>query len=448
MARRLLYNAQIVNEGKCYCGYVGIADEIIEIVGEGEPTENVFSRFNEIENLHGALLLPGVIDDQVHFREPGLTHKADIASESRAAVAGGVTSFMDMPNTIPQTITIDALETKNHLASESSWANYGFFIGATNDNIEELRAVDYTKTPGIKLFLGASTGNMLVDNENALDNIFRLKGIIAIHSEDEKIIRDNMAKHKEKYGDNIPIKCHPSIRSEEACYVSTKRAVERALKYGTRLHVFHLSTAKELEFFGSSLLKEKKITAEVCVHHLWFSDEDYEKLGSRIKWNPAIKTSADREALRDAVNSGKIDIVATDHAPHLLSEKEGDCSKAASGGPMVQHSLVVMLELASQGVFSIEKVVDSMCHNPAILYNIDKRGYIRKGYYADLVVVNKNEKWTISKENIMTKCGWSPLEGVELNNKVAMTIVNGNIVYRNGQHQSFIAGKRMTYNVL
>ena len=446
MARRLLYNAQIVNEGKCFCGYVGIADDIIEVVAEGQPTESVMSSFDECEDLNGALLLPGVIDDQVHFREPGLTHKADIASESKAAVAGGVTSFMDMPNTMPQTVTIEALEAKNQRASEVSWANYGFFIGATNDNIDELRAIDYSKTPGIKLFLGASTGNMLVDNEKALDDIFGLEGIIAIHSEDEKIIRDNMAKHKEMYGDNIPIGCHPAIRSEEACYVSTKRAVERALKHGTRLHVFHLSTAKELEFFNTQPLNEKKITAEVCVHHLWFCNEDYDRLGTRIKWNPAIKTAADRKALQDAVNSGMIDIVATDHAPHLPNEKEGDCSKAASGGPMVQHSLVVMLELADRGVFTIEKVVESMSHNPADLYRIERRGYIREGYYADLVVVKPNEQWIVSKENILTKCGWSPLEGETFNNKVAMTIVNGNVVYRNGQHFEFVAGQRMTYN--
>lgn len=446
MARILLYNAQIVNEGKRFCGYVGIADDKIEVVAEGHPTDSVIKSYDESEDLQGAMLLPGVIDDQVHFREPGLTHKADIASESKAAVAGGVTSFMDMPNTMPQTVTIEALEAKNQRASEVSWANYGFFIGATNNNIDELRAIDYSNTPGIKLFLGASTGNMLVDDEKTLDDIFSLEGVIAIHSEDEKIIRDNMAKHKEAYGDNIPVSCHPVIRSEEACYVSTKRAVERALKHGTRLHVFHLSTAKELEFFSTQPLNEKKITAEVCVHHLWFSDEDYDRLGTRIKWNPAIKTSADRKALQDAVNSGKIDVVATDHAPHLPNEKEGDCSKAASGGPMVQHSLVVMLELADRGVFTIEKVVESMSHNPADLYRIEKRGYIREGYYADLVVVKANEQWIVSKENILTKCGWSPLEGETFNNMVAMTIVNGNVVYRNGQHNEFVAGQRMTYN--
>ena len=445
MARRLLYNARIVNEGKCFCGYVGMADEIIEVVAEGQPSESVVSSYDECEDLEGALLLPGVIDDQVHFREPGLTHKADIASESKAAVAGGVTSYMDMPNTMPQTVTIAELEAKNTRASEVSWANYGFFIGATNNNIDELRAIDYSNTPGIKLFLGASTGNMLVDDEKTLDDIFSLEGIIAIHSEDEKIIRDNMAKHKEVYGDNIPVSCHPAIRSEEACYVSTKRAVERALKHGTRLHVFHLSTAKELEFFTTQPLSEKKITAEVCVHHLWFSDEDYQRLGTRIKWNPAIKTAADRKALQEAVNSGKVDVVATDHAPHLLTEKQGDCSKAASGGPMVQHSLIVMLELAAKGVFSIEKVVETMSHNPAILYGINKRGYIREGYYADLVVV-KPAKWTVSQDNVLTKCGWSPLEGEEFSNQVAMTIVNGNVVYKDGEHQPFVAGKRMTYD--
>lgn len=447
MSRLLLYNAIIINEGNKLHGYVEINNDVIKSVSNGVPSEDVLNEYYNKIDLKGALLLPGVIDDQVHFREPGLTHKADIASESKAAIAGGVTSYMDMPNTNPQTVTRYELELKNKRASEVSWANYGFFIGATNNNIDELKSVDYTQTPGIKLFLGASTGNMLVDEEKALNEIFKLKPIIAIHSEDETIIRSNMSLYKEKYGDNIPIFCHPLIRSEEACFVSTEKAVERANKYGTRLHVFHVSTAKELELFSSLSLESKNITSEVCVHHLWFTDEDYDRLGSRIKWNPAIKTVADRDALREAVNSGKIDVVATDHAPHLLSEKEGDCSKAASGGPMVQHSLVVMLELAKKGIFTIEKVVDMMSHNPSKLYKIDKRGYIKEGYYADLVVVKENIPWTVSKENIMTKCGWSPLEGEKFKYSVSMTIVNGNIVYRNGEFSDFIAGKRLKYNV-
>ena len=438
----IFYNARIVNEGKSFIGYVGICEHLIVAVGEGYP-EKIIDKFETAADLNGALLMPGVIDDQVHFREPGLTHKADIQSESRAAVAGGVTSFMDMPNTKPQTITYKDLEDKNLRASEVSLANYGFFIGATNENYDELQKVDFVLTPGIKVFLGASTGNMLVNDDDALDRIFSLKPLIAIHSEDEQIIRRNTEYYSSLF-EEVPISCHPLIRSEEACYQSTANAVERAKRLGTRLHVLHVSTARELELFSDAKLSDKKITSEVCVHHLWFSDMDYGRLGAKIKWNPAIKTAFDREKLRDAVNSGLIDIVATDHAPHLWSEKEGDCLHAASGGPMIQHSLVCMLQMAEQGIFSIERVVEVMCHRPAELFGIDKRGYLREGYYADFVVVDK-ESWTIGKDNILTKCGWSPLEGTPVDYKVRQTYVNGNKVYDEGIINDKHKGMRMVY---
>lgn len=447
MKSLLLHNASIVNENRQYIGWVGINDKYIENIGEGDVTKDILSAYNCVIDLNGDYLFPGVIDDQVHFREPGLTHKADIASESRAAIAGGVTSFMDMPNTKPQTITKADFEWKLQRASETSMANFGFFFGATNDNINEINSIDSDNIPGIKLFLGASTGNMLVDNENTLDEIFKLNNIVAIHSEDEEIIRRNMTACKEKYGENIPISCHPLIRNEEACYRSTLRAVERAKKWGTRLHVLHLSTAKELELFTSEKLSSSKhITSEVCVHHLWFADSDYERLGTKIKWNPAIKSISDREALREAVRNGKIDIVATDHAPHLWSEKEGDCSHAASGGPMVQHSLILMLELANQGVFTVEKVIETMCHNPAKLFGISKRGYIRKGYYADLAIVQRNSPWTVTADNILSKCGWSPLEGATFSHSVVMTIVNGHIAYHAGKFLDFKPGEMLKFN--
>ena len=440
----IFYNAHIVNEGKSFIGYLGICEHMIIAVGEGYPG-NIIDKFEKSIDLKGALLMPGVIDDQVHFREPGLTHKANIQSESRAAVSGGVTSFMDMPNTKPQTITYKDLEAKNERAAEVSLANYGFFIGATNENYDELQKVDFALTPGIKVFLGASTGNMLVNDEDVLDEIFSLKPLIAIHSEDEQIIRTNSEYYRSLF-EEVPISCHPLIRSEEACYKSTKNAVERAMRLGTRLHVLHVSTARELDLFSDIALSNKRITSEVCVHHLWFSDIDYGRLGAKIKWNPAIKTAFDREKLREGVNSGLIDIVATDHAPHLWSEKEGDCLHAASGGPMIQHSLVCMLQMVEQGIFSIEKVVEVMCHRPAELFRIEKRGYLREGYYADFVVVDK-ESWTIKKDNILSKCGWSPLEGASMDYKVRQTYVNGNLVYDNGVINETYKGMRMRYEI-
>ncbi len=375
-----------------------------------------------------------MIDDQVHFRDPGLIHKADIATESAAAVAGGVTSFMDMPNTIPQTVTIEALEAKHRRAEEVSLANYSFYIGATNDNIDTLLRCDYTRVPGVKLFLGASTGNMLVDNNETLKRIFsEVPSLIAIHSEDEDIIRRNKEAAQREWGDDVPVEQHPAIRSWEACYESTKRAVELARKYNARLHVLHISTEAELEFLTTEEIERKRITAEVCAHHLWWSDEDYARLGSRIKWNPAIKTAQDRAALRQALADGRIDIVATDHAPHLLSEKEGGALKAASGGPLVQYSLAMMLELARNGVFSVEQVVDKMCHAPARLFGIDRRGYIRPGYYADLAVIDPNVEYEVKDSDVISRCAWTPLARETLHNKVASTYVNGNRVYHNGE---------------
>lgn len=447
MGKIIIHNATIVNEGTRWNGYVVISEELIEKVGEGRPSSDLLSECNDVVDADGAFLFPGVIDDQVHFRDPGLTHKADIETESAAAVAGGVTSYMDMPNTKPPTVTIEDLEAKNRRASEVSVANYGFFIGATNSNLATLQAIDYRYTPGVKLFLGASTGNMLVDNRDALKNIFsQVPALIAIHSEDEAIIRRNKNFYQKKYGDDLPVSFHPMIRSNEACYKSTAKAVEMANKFGTRLHILHLSTARELDLLESGNLEDKKITSEVCVHHLWFTDDDYAKFGNMIKWNPAIKTWDDRQALRSAVRSGLVDIVATDHAPHLLEEKMGNCLTAASGGPLVQHSLMAMLELADQRVFTVEQVVDTMCHKPARLYKIVKRGFIREGYYADLVIVDSKMPFTVRTENILSKCGWSPFEGVTFHNSVRQTYVNGNLVFDQGSVVKGSVGKRLKFD--
>ena len=445
--QRLLYNAVIVNEGSSHKGYVVINDDKIAVVGEGDAPAELIASVDNAEDLEGNYLMPGVIDDQVHFRDPGLTHKADIETESAAAVAGGVTSFMDMPNTIPQTTTLEALEAKHQRAQEVSLANYSFFIGATNDNIDTLLSCDYSLIPGVKLFLGASTGNMLVDNNTALQRIFsEVPALIAIHSEDENIIRQNKEKAQAQWGDDVPVEQHPIIRSTEACYQSTKRAVELATKYNARLHILHISTEAELEFLTSAPVEQKRITAEVCAHHLWWSDEDYSRLGTRIKWNPAIKTAQDRQALCQALADGRIDIVATDHAPHLLSEKEGGALKAASGGPLIQFSLLMMLELANRKLFTIEQVVDKMCHVPAQLYNIEKRGFIREGYYADLAVVKPNEEYPISDKDVLSRCAWTPLAGETLHNKVVSTYVNGNRVYHNGVIDNSVKGKALRYN--
>lgn len=448
MSRKLIHNAIIINEGSRFNGYLLVDNNIITAVERGDAPQSLLSACDLVEDAQGCYLLPGVIDDQVHFRDPGLTHKADIATESRAAIAGGVTSFMDMPNTLPQTTTIEALENKHKRAADVSLANYSFFIGATNDNIDTLSNCDFSRIPGVKLFLGASTGNMLVDNNDTLRRIFsEIPAIVAIHSEDEDIIRRNRNEMIEKYGEDVPVELHPVIRSTEACYQSTRRAVELAGKYGTRLHILHISTAAELEFLSSQPLKEKKITAEVCAHHLWWDDEAYSTLGTRVKWNPAIKTAKDRDALREALNDGRIDIVATDHAPHLLSEKEGGAIKAASGGPLVQFSLPMMLQLADAGVFTIETVVDRMSHKPAELYNIDRRGFLRPGYYADLVIVKPRSPYIVTDDIVLSRCGWTPLAGTTLNNQVISTYVNGNRVFHNGTIDETIKGEPLKFNI-
>lgn len=445
MNRTLIKDATILNEGRKYTGSVLIENDKIAAIYEGEiPASASAARIIEAK---GKLLLPGVIDDQVHFREPGLTHKGDIASESRAAVAGGVTTFMDMPNTKPQTTTVSDLEWKLQRGSETSVANYSFFFGGTNDNMDEIRKLDRSRIPGLKLFLGSSTGNMLVDKKESLERIFgEADMLIAIHAEKEEVIKRNIAHYTSLYGEDLDISFHSKIRDEEACYASSSEAVELATRLNSRLHILHLSTAKELSLLSNRLpLSEKKITGEVCVHHLWFHDEDYAQFGNRIKWNPAIKTLADRTALREAVNNNTIDIVATDHAPHLPAEKEGSCLKAASGGPLIQHSLVVMLELAMEGRFTYEKVVEKMAHMPADLFHIDRRGYIRPGYYADLVLVDPEATWTDTKDKLLYKCGWSPFEGYTFHHAVWKTFVNGQLVYTDGQVNDSVRGMEVKY---
>lgn len=442
----LIKNATIVNEGKSFIGSVLVNnDKIEEIYPSNNIPEQVESQVKHTINATGMYLLPGVIDDQVHFREPGLTHKGNIASESRSAIAGGVTSFMDMPNTKPQTTSIEELEKKFEIGDNTSFANFSFYLGATNDNFAELKKVDKKNVCGVKVFMGSSTGNMLVDQQKSLQAIFaEVDNLIATHCEKEEIIKQNLEHYKKEFGDNIPLEYHPLIRSAEACYRSSAEAAELADKYGTQLHILHLSTEREVKLFDTTPLENKKITGEVCVHHLWFSDEDYKKYGSRIKWNPAVKTKEDRAGLLKGLLEGRLDVIATDHAPHLLSEKEGGCLQAASGGPLVQHSLQMMLQLTEQGKITKEQVVEKMCHNPAQLYRIDRRGYIRKGYYADLVLV-KPEEYVISKENILYKCGWSPLEGEKMNYSIDTVLLNGEVAYNNGEVKG-VRGKRLAFN--
>ena len=447
MSNFIIKNATIVNEGRSFVGAVIVRGNKIVKVSEGIP-ERIDEDLEQIDAT-GLLLLPGAIDDQVHFREPGLTYKGDIASESRAAVAGGVTTFMDMPNTKPPTTNLENLEWKFDRAAETSCANYSFFFGGTNDNVDLIYNLDRSRVPGIKLFLGSSTGNMLVDNKRSLERFFSETNLlIAIHAEKEEVIQRNKEYYISHYGEDLDITFHSKIRDEEACYASSSEAVEMAQKYGTRLHILHLSTAKELSLLDEKPLREKQITAEACVHHLWFTDRDYAHLGNRIKWNPAIKTEADRDALREAVNTGRIDIVATDHAPHLLEEKEGNIFTAASGGPLVQHSLVAMLEMADQHIFTREKVVEKMCHQPAELFHIDRRGFIRAGYYADLVLVDPALPWTVSRENILYKCGWSPFEGTTFSHQVVKTFVNGEVAYDQGEVNDSVRGKEIRYTTV
>jgi dihydroorotase len=440
--RTLIQNATIVNEGKIFNGSVLIENDVIE---EIISTDEITFAENYID-AKGLMLIPGVIDDQVHFREPGLTHKGDIYSEAKAGIAGGVTSFMEMPNTIPQTVTNELLEQKYKRASEVSLANYSFYIGATNNNIEEVLKANPLNVCGIKCFMGSSTGNMLVEGEG-LETLFKnAQMIVATHNEEESIIQANIELYRKKYGENVPIEMHPLIRSAEACYQSTHKAIGLATKYNTRLHTLHLSTASEMELFTSGSPDQKRITNEVCVHHLWFDDADYKRLGTKIKWNPSIKSEADKIALRNAVNSDIIDIVATDHAPHTIYEKNNSYFKSPSGGPLVQHSLIAMLEMASQGIFGYEKVIEKMCHLPAVLFNVSNRGFIRKGYKADLVLIDPNQKWEVDTGNILYKCGWSPFEGVVFQHKVTHTFVNGNLVYANGFFNEESRGERLLFS--
>ena len=440
----LIKNARIVNENNIFLSDVLIENEIIkEISSEIKAPENV-----EIIDAEGKFLIPGFIDDQVHFREPGLTHKANISTESRAAVAGGITTFIEMPNTVPQATTQDLLEDKFKIAANDSYANYSFMFGGTNDNLAELLKTDPKKVAGIKLFLGSSTGNMLVDNEAVLEKIFSsTKMIISVHCEDEATIRKNTQEFVDKYGDDIPVKYHPTIRSENACYLSSSKAIELAKKTGARLHIFHVSTAKETELFRNDIpLEEKQITAEVCIHHLWFSDKDYAEKGTHIKWNPAVKTEKDRLGLWEALLDDRIDVLATDHAPHTLEEKNNLYTKAPSGGPLVQHAVTAILEKVKEGVISIEKAVEKMSHNPAKLFQIEKRGFVKEGYFADLVLIDTNKPQIVSKDNILYKCGWSPFEGTTFSSSITHTFVNGNLIYNDGVFNEKIKGKRITFN--
>lgn len=479
MKRKLIDNGTIVNEGESFAGYIEITGDRITAVGRGRYTGDTAA--TEVIDAAGKYVIPGVIDDQVHFREPGLTRKADIHSESVAAAAGGVTSFMDMPNTKPPAVTGDLLQWKFDRAAETSVVNYSFYLGATNENIRAIEAVDPRKVCGVKVFMGSSTGDMLVDDERTLAAIFSNSPvIIAAHCEDEATIRANTERYRREFGDNLDVCMHPLIRSAEACYRSSARAVELAVRYGARLHVLHLSTGRELSLFsagplgggrgegrggghgdgnsGSGSSSEggknikgtgwagKKITCEVCVHHLWFTDEDYPALGNLIKWNPAIKTRADRDALREGVRTGKVDVVATDHAPHTLEEKRQPYISAPSGGPLVQHSLTAMTDMAGRGHFTMEQVVERMCHAPARLFEVKERGFLREGYFADIAVVDPAAPWTVDKSNILYKCGWSPFEGHTFGSSVTHTIINGAVVYRDGHVDASHRGRALEFD--
>lgn len=445
MKRTWIKNARIVNEGQTFEGSIVIEDEIIAEILQANETPS--SPCNEIIDAQGYYLIPGVIDDHVHFRDPGLTHKADIFTESMAAAAGGVTSYMDMPNTQPLTTTLKALEEKFQDAATKSIVNYSFYFGATNNNADLLAKLDKKQVCGVKLFMGSSTGNMLVDRMETLKNIFANAGmLIATHCEDQHIISSNTAAYKEKYGDDPDVKFHPAIRNEEACYQSSALAVQMAKETGARLHILHISTAKELELLEDKPLSEKNITAEACVSHLFFCDEDYEQFGARIKCNPAIKSKKDRDALREALTRNLIDVIGTDHAPHLLSEKQGGAVKAVSGMPTLQFSLTAVMELVHEGLLSIEQLVQKMCHAPAMLYQIEKRGFIRQGYQADLVLVNPDSSWTVEQGCILSKCGWSPMEGQTFRSRVEKTIVNGNVVYQNLQVDIHHRGQALRFD--
>ena len=440
----LIKNARIVNEGTVFEGDVLIENGRIAKIDTsiGPKNGNV-----NIIDAEGKFLLPGIIDDQVHFREPGLTHKGDIYSESRAAVAGGITSYMEQPNTRPAATTIEELEKKYDRAAQVSLANYSFNMGASNDNLEELKRVSKRNVSGIKIFMGSSTGNMLVDQQKTLEGIFQLDHQLITHCEDEATIKANLEQAKEEYGDAIPMRMHPEIRSEQACYLSSKTAVDLAKKYDSRLHVFHISTALETSLFTNKKpLAEKKITAEVCIHHLWFDDSQYDTKGSLIKWNPAVKTAKDRDGLWKALLDDRLDVLATDHAPHTLEEKSNPYLNAPSGGPLVQHFLPAMMEKVHDGTISIEKMVEKMCHNPAILFRVEERGFIREGYHADLVLVAPNRPWSVSRDNVLSKCGWSPFEGTLFKSKITHTFVGGHLAYNEGKFDESSLGERLLFN--
>lgn len=442
MSKTLIKNASMVNEGEIFNCDVLIDGNIISRI-DREIEEQGAKEINA-EGLH---LFPGIIDDQVHFREPGLTHKGEIHTEAKAAVAGGVTSFMEQPNTNPPAVTVEELEKKYNRASQCSLANYSFLMGTTNDNIEELLKINYSKVAGVKIFMGSSTGNMLVDNHKTLENVFsQVEAIIVTHCEDDVMIKERQKKIIEEYGEDIPAYFHPIIRNDEACYRSSSFAVDLAKKHNTRLHVFHISSAKELSLFTNKIpLKHKRITAEACIHHLWFSDEDYKTKGNLIKWNPSVKTQYDRDKIFEAVLNGTIDVVATDHAPHTLEEKSQPYLKAPSGGPLVQHSLQAMLQFHKQGKITLTQIAEKMCHNVADLFRIEKRGYIREGYFADLVLANLNKEETVNKSNIIAKCGWSPFEGYTFNSSIEKTFVNGHLVYSNGKFDESKYGERLLF---
>jgi len=439
----LIKSATIVNENRQFVADVLVKDGLINRI---DP--QIDAHADEVINAEGLYLFPGCIDDQVHFREPGLTYKADIHSESRAAVAGGITSFMEMPNTVPNTLTQELLQDKYDIASRNSLANYSFFMGASNDNLEQVLRTDTANVCGIKVFMGSSTGNMLVDNPQTLDNLFANSPmLIAVHCEDEATIKSNLNHYKQLLGDNIPIGLHPKIRSAEACYLSSSMAVELAKKHNTRLHILHISTEIETHLFDNTIpLKDKRITAEACVHHLWFTDADYDTKGNLIKWNPAVKKESDRDAILQAVLDGRIDVIATDHAPHTIEEKAQPYLQAPSGGPLVQHALPAMLELYHHGKIKLEQIAEKMAHNVATCFQIDRRGFIREGYWADLALVDLNNPWNVNKANILYKCGWSPFEGTTFRSRIAYTLVSGNIVYANGSLVEGKAGKRLNFN--
>ena len=439
----LIKNASIVNEGIIFTSDVLIEEDKIR-----EISENIETKADITIDATGKYLIPGVIDDQVHFREPGLTHKANIYTESKAAIAGGITSFMEMPNTNPQALTQELLEEKFKIAERDSLANFTFFMGVSNNNLEEVLKTDPKTVGAIKIFMGSSTGDMLVDDLNVLEEIFsKSPMLIAVHCEDENTIQKNIKAAKEKYGEEVPISEHPNIRSAEACYKSSSMAVSLAKKHNSRLHVFHISTEKEIELFNNSIpLKDKRITAEVCIHHLWFDESKYEDKGTLIKWNPAVKKESDRKALFQALLDDKLDVIATDHAPHTLEEKDSTYFNAPSGGPLVQHALPAMLEFYKNGDISLERVVEKMCHNPAICFQIEKRGFVKEGYFADLVLVDLEKPWEVTKENILYKCAWSPFEGEIFNSTITHTFVNGHIAYEYGSFDESKKGKRLKFN--